>query len=95
MLGGEYEQIKDVYRERSPIYHMDKLKSPMILFQGLDDKVVTPQNSKEIADILDQKGIYHEHIEYEGEGHGFRMRETQIDSLTRETKFYHKVLYDD
>ncbi|MFX0182589.1 MAG: prolyl oligopeptidase family serine peptidase [Candidatus Hodarchaeota archaeon] len=84
-----------IYKERSPINHLDKLKSPMILFQGKDDKVVVPEVSREIAEILKEKGIFHEYIEYEGESHGFRKKENNIDSLTREATFFRKVLFED
>jgi dipeptidyl aminopeptidase/acylaminoacyl peptidase len=86
---------EQVYKERSPINHLDKLKSPMILFQGKDDKVVVPEVSREIAEILKEKGIFHDYIEYEGESHGFRKKENNIDSLTREAAFFRKVLFED
>jgi dipeptidyl aminopeptidase/acylaminoacyl peptidase len=86
--GGE-----QIYKERSPINHMDKLKSPMILFQGKDDKVVVPEVSREMATILKEKGILSEYIEYEGEGHGFRKKENNVDALSKEAAFYRKVLF--
>ena len=71
---------------------MDKLKSPMILFQGSEDKVVPPEVSRDVVKILTEKGIYNEYVEYEGEGHGFRDKTNNIDSLTKEIAFYKKVL---
>jgi hypothetical protein len=38
---GPYPECKELYRERSPIYHVDKLNCPMIFFQGDEDKVTT------------------------------------------------------
>ncbi len=84
---------EQIYKERSPINHLDKLKSPMILFQGKDDKVVVPEVSREMAKILKEKGILSEYIEYEGEGHGFRKKESNVDALTKEAAFFRKVLF--
>ncbi len=95
LMGGALDSIegKEIYKERSPINHLDKLKSPMILFQGKDDKVVTPEVSQEMAEVLEKKGILYEYVEYEGEGHGFRKKESNIDSLAREAVFFRKVLF--
>ncbi len=81
------------YYQRSPIRHLDRLESPMIVFQGLDDKVVPPSLSRELISVLRERGIEHEYAEYPGEGHGFRSSETNIDALTRETNFYIRVLH--
>ena len=80
------------YHLRSPVNFMDRLRSPMILFQGEDDKVVPPEVSREVVHILEQRQIPHEYREYPGEGHGFRRMGTRIDALQRETAFYAKVL---
>src|SRR5207237_1185200 len=41
-LIGPYPARRDVYLERSPLHHVDKLASPIVFFQGLEDKVVPP-----------------------------------------------------
>ncbi len=81
-----------LYYRRSPVHHLHRLKSPMIVFQGLDDKVVPPSLSRELVSVLKERGIEHEYVEYPGEGHGFRSSETNVDALTRETNFYIRVL---
>jgi dipeptidyl aminopeptidase/acylaminoacyl peptidase len=83
---------ESLYYQRSPIHHMHRLESPMIVFQGLDDKVVPPSVSRELVAVLKERGIAHEYVEYPGEGHGFRSSSTNIDALTRETNFYLQVL---
>lgn len=93
LIGASLPDGEEVYIERSPINFLDQLKAPMILFQGSDDKVVTPKNSIEVAEILKEKGIKYEYFEYEGEGHGFRMKESKVDSLSKEAKFYKETLY--
>ncbi len=81
-----------VYYRRSPIHYLHRLRSPMILFQGLDDKVVPPAVSQEVVQRLAAQGIAHEYVEYAGEGHGFRRAETRIDALRREAAFYARTL---
>ena len=78
--------------QRSPLFQMDKLACPLILFQGADDKVVPPAVSREVAAALRAKGIAHEYIEYENEGHGFRRLETRVDSLEKETAFFAAII---
>ncbi|MFT5258391.1 MAG: dipeptidyl aminopeptidase/acylaminoacyl peptidase [Saprospiraceae bacterium] len=80
------------YQSRSPIFNMDKVRSPVILFQGLDDKVVPPDVSREVVSVLEKGGVPHEYIEYAGEGHGFRQAATRIDALEKEMAFYQQVL---
>ncbi len=92
LIGGTLSNNKKEYEGRSPINHLDKLKSPMIIFQGSDDKVVPPENSREMAEILKKKGIHHEYYEYPGEDHGFRKKENLIDSLEKESLFFKNIL---
>ena len=78
--------------QRSPVFQMERLACPLILFQGMDDKVVPPAVSREVADLLADKGIRHEYIEYKNEGHGFRRLQTRVDSLEKETAFFSMVI---
>lgn len=79
---------------RSPIRFLSALRCPVIVFQGLEDKVVPPAVSREIALALKRQGLRYEYVEYPGEGHGFRSSEASIDSLERETAFFRNVLAD-
>ena len=83
---------QEILKDRSPINHLDQLKAPMILFQGSEDKVVPPEVSREIAEVLKQKGIKTDYIEYSGESHGFRQLETKVDALNKESSFFRDVL---
>jgi len=91
LIGSPYTEGDPVYRERSPINHLDKLQAPMILFQGTQDKIVPPETSREMKRILDRKGLNCLYIEYPGEGHGFRSKANNIDALNREAAFYRVV----
>ena len=85
---GPYPERKDLYDERSPLTHADKLKTPLIIFQGLDDKVVPPSQSEAFRDICVKKGIRHKYFAFEGEGHGFVKADSIITSLEEELKFF-------
>ncbi|MGB5655663.1 MAG: prolyl oligopeptidase family serine peptidase, partial [Acidimicrobiia bacterium] len=77
-----------VWRERSPIHSVEQISVPVALFQGLEDKVVPPNQAAVIAEALADRGIPYVHIEFEGEGHGFRKAANVIRSLETELAFY-------
>jgi len=85
-------QAEVLYRERSPIHHTDKLSRPMIFLQGLDDKVVPPQQSELMVDALKARGVPVAYVPLAGEGHGFRKAENIIRTLDAELYFYQRVL---
>ncbi|WP_374582614.1 prolyl oligopeptidase family serine peptidase [Pseudoduganella sp.] len=84
-------QADAVYAARSPINHTQRLSRPMIFFQGLDDKVVPPQQSEAMVNALRQRGIPVEYVELEGEGHGFRKADTIVRTLQAELAFYQRM----
>jgi len=90
-LIGPYPAAKDVYRQRSPIHFTDRLSCPIILFQGLEDKVVPPNQSEMMADAVRKKGLKVKYVTFEGEQHGFRKAENIIRSLEEELAFYQDV----
>ncbi|MBI2828337.1 MAG: prolyl oligopeptidase family serine peptidase [Acidobacteria bacterium] len=90
-LVGPYPAAKDIYRARSPIHAIDRLACPLILFQGLEDKVVPPNQSQMMADAVRAKGLPVAYLAFEGEQHGFRKAETIIRSLEAELYFYGAV----
>jgi dipeptidyl aminopeptidase/acylaminoacyl peptidase len=90
-LIGPYPAARDVYRERSPIHFVDRLACPLILLQGLEDKVVPPNQSEMMAEALRAKGLPVAYLAFEGEQHGFRKAATIIRSLEAELYFYGAV----
>jgi dipeptidyl aminopeptidase/acylaminoacyl peptidase len=90
-LVGLYPERKDLYHERSPIYHVDQLACPVIFFQGLEDRVVPPDQSETMADALRQKGIPVAYVPFEGEQHGFRRASTIQRALEAELTFYARI----
>jgi dipeptidyl aminopeptidase/acylaminoacyl peptidase len=87
-LVGPYPAARDVYRARSPIHFVGGLSCPLILFQGLEDQVVPPNQSQMMADAVRAKGLPVALLVFEGEQHGFRKAETIVRCLEAELYFY-------
>ncbi len=85
---GPYPEKADLYKERSPLTHADKLSAPLIIFQGTEDKIVPPSQSEMFRDVCVRKGITHKYFAFEGEGHGFYGANAIITSLEEELKFF-------
>lgn len=90
-LVGPYPQDQATYQARSPINHIEQLNCPAIFFQGLDDKVVPPNQAEAMVAALDNKGIPVAYVPFEGEGHGFRQGPNIQRALEAEYYFYSKV----
>jgi dipeptidyl aminopeptidase/acylaminoacyl peptidase len=86
-LLGPYPEAADVYRERSPIHALDRITCPVLILQGLDDRVVPPANAEVLVEALRKNGIPHAYIAFEGEGHGFRGRAAQRRTLEARLAF--------
>jgi dipeptidyl aminopeptidase/acylaminoacyl peptidase len=90
-LVGPWPEAIDVYRERSPVAHADSIDCPLLLLQGLDDKVVPPSQSEVIVDALRRRGVPHAYIAFEGEGHGFRKAENVKRAIEAHLSFLGQV----
>ncbi len=91
-LIGPYPELRSTYVERSPIHHLAAFAKPLILLQGLDDRVVPPNQSERIYDALRAKGVPVALLTFAGEGHGFRNADSRIRALEAELYFYGRVL---
>jgi dipeptidyl aminopeptidase/acylaminoacyl peptidase len=90
-LVGPYPAVRDRYRARSPIHFVDQLACALILFQGLEDQVVPPNQSAMMADAVKRKGLPVAYLTFAGEQHGFRKADTIIRCLEAELAFYGAV----
>ncbi len=90
-LIGPWPEAAELYRERSPINHVDALNCPMLILQGAEDAVVPPNQAETMAKAVAAKGLDVELIVFEGEGHGFRRAETVERALEAELAFYQRV----
>ncbi|MGH8326179.1 MAG: S9 family peptidase, partial [Steroidobacteraceae bacterium] len=80
-----------IYEARAPVKHLGGFKAPLITFQGAEDKVVPPEQSRAIVCALREKGVLVEYVEFEGEQHGFRKADSIVRSLEAELDFYLRV----
>jgi dipeptidyl aminopeptidase/acylaminoacyl peptidase len=90
-LVGPYPAARAVYLARSPIYHVDRLATPVILLQGLEDRVVPPAQAESMFAALKAKGIPVAYLPFPGEQHGFRKAENIQRALEAELYFYSKI----
>ncbi|MEK9675407.1 MAG: S9 family peptidase [Chloroflexota bacterium] len=91
-LIGPYPEAKQLYHDRSAINFTDRLSCPMIILQGIEDKIVPPSQAEIMAGALREKGIPFSLMMFEGEQHGFRQSENIKASLEGELYFYGRVL---
>lgn len=89
---GPYPAEQSRYRDRSPIHHLEKFTEPVILLQGLEDKVVPPNQAELILESLKTRGIPVAYVAFAGEQHGFRKAENIIRAHEAELYFYARVL---
>ncbi|HEY0321249.1 MAG TPA: S9 family peptidase [Pyrinomonadaceae bacterium] len=90
-LIGPYPARADLYRERSPLYFTERLSCPVIFFQGLEDKVVLPNQAEMMVEALREKGLPVAYVPFEGEQHGFRRAENIRRALDGELYFYSRI----
>jgi dipeptidyl aminopeptidase/acylaminoacyl peptidase len=90
-LIGPYPERRDLYIERSPIHFTDQLNCPLILFQGLEDRVVPPTQAEMMYEAVKAKGIPVAYLPFAGEQHGFRRAENIKRTLEAELYFYGQV----
>ena len=90
-LIGPYPERRDLYVQRSPIHFTERLACPMILFQGLEDKVVPPNQAEMMVEAVRAKGLPVAYLTFDGEQHGFRRAENIKRVLEAELYFYSKI----
>ncbi|MFT4037500.1 MAG: S9 family peptidase [Thermomicrobiales bacterium] len=90
-LIGPYPDRRDIYLERSPIYHLEQITVPLALFQGSEDTVVPPDQAEKMAEAMAQRGLPVALTVFAGEGHGFRRAENITRALEGELDFYGQV----
>jgi dipeptidyl aminopeptidase/acylaminoacyl peptidase len=90
-LIGPYPEARELYRQRSPIHYVDQISCPVILFQGLEDKVVPPSQAEIMVRALEAKKLPYAYLAFEGEQHGFRKAENIQRCAEAELYFYSRV----
>ena len=90
-LIGPYPQARDLYIERSPIHHVDRLTCPVVFFQGLEDRVVPPNQAEAMVDALRRRQLPVAYVAFEGEQHGFRQAANIRRALEGEYLFFARI----
>src|ERR1700686_4649397 len=90
-LVGPYPERADLYRERSAVNFADNLNCPVILFQGLEDKIVPPSQAEEFVAVCERKKLPYAYLPFEGEQHGFRQAKNIRGSIEGELYFYSQI----
>ncbi|AVF57217.1 S9 family peptidase [Pseudomonas fulva] len=91
-LIGDPEQDAERYRQRTPLLHAERIKVPVVFFQGELDAVVVPEQTRAMLAALNANGIEAQAHFYAGERHGFRKARNLEHALEQEWRFYCKVL---
>ncbi|MFD8975421.1 prolyl oligopeptidase family serine peptidase [Streptomyces sp. NPDC059593] len=87
-LIGPLDEVPARYVERSPIEHVDRVTTPFLLLQGLDDVICPPAQAERFLGRMAGRGVPHAYLAFEGEGHGFRRADTMIRALEAELALY-------
>ena len=90
-LVAPYPEGLDVFRARSPIYYTEQISCPVIVLQGLDDRVVPPEQAEQLVAALKARRIPYAYLPFAGEGHGFRSAANITRALEAELSFYAQV----
>lgn len=90
--GATEEERKQVYWERSPCFHVEKIESPLLLLQGRDDPAVAVDQAVEMAKVMQERGKYAKLVVFDGEGHVFRKKETKIRVIEEEEALWKRTL---
>ncbi|CAA7263866.1 unnamed protein product [Cyclocybe aegerita] len=92
LMGGALQEVHEVYKDRSPIFHAEKIVTPLLILQGEIDMVVPKDQAESIYKIIKERGGVVEYKLYPGEGHGWRQEANMRDAYERELAFYERVL---
>ena len=89
---GDVDTDEEFNRKISPLYHVDKIKAPLLIGQGANDPRVKQAEADQIAFAMEKKGIPVEYVLYPDEGHGFARPDNSIDFNGRAEEFLSKHL---
>ena len=90
-LVGQWPEDRQLYIDRSPVSAADEINAPLLTLQGAEDKVVPPAQSRVIMQTVREKGLPCAYIEFDGEQHGFRRKQSIIQATEAELSFYAQI----
>lgn len=86
------EDRERIYKERSALYHVDKIKAPLLILHGQEDSVVPLEQARLIADSLKERGKDVKLVEFVGDGHMLAHPESAKGWIEEEEKWWRKTL---
>lgn len=89
---GHPEEDKELLTKVSPVFHADKIKTPLFVAQGANDPRVNKQESDQIVEALRSRGVDVEYMLKDNEGHGFMNEENRIEFYNAMVDFFDKYL---
>ncbi len=89
---GDPEKDKELMTAASPVFHVDQIKSPLLVIQGAKDPRVNIEESNQIVEALKKRGIDVPYLVKENEGHGFHNEENRFEAYEAMEKFLEKHL---
>lgn len=92
LLVAKYPEGIDLLKQRSPFYNVNKISTPTLFLQGEEDNVVPPEQSQQMHDKLQERGVFTKIVLFPGESHGFRLSSTIEKALATEAAFYLRAL---
>lgn len=92
VLVGPWPEAADLWADRSPVRHADRISRPLLILQGDEDEVVPPSQAEIVVEALEARGLPYAYMVFEGEQHGFRKVETIARALEAELTFYGRIL---
>ncbi len=90
--GGDFDHNEKLNREVSPLYHVDKIRDPLLIGQGQNDPRVTIANVDRMVEALREAKREVVYVVYPDEGHGFALPENNFDFYGRVEEFLAKHL---
>ncbi|KAJ6481464.1 alpha/beta-hydrolase [Mycena vitilis] len=93
LVGGSYDEIPEIYRARSPVFHAHNIKVPLLILQGSLDPIVPPNQAEDMIKVIGDGGGSAEYTVFEGESHGWRKAENIAKALELEVDFYERALH--
>ncbi|HKI78260.1 MAG TPA: S9 family peptidase [Ignavibacteriaceae bacterium] len=89
---GDPDKDKDLLKETSPIFHVDKMKAPLLIAQGANDPRVAKSESDQMVEALKKRGIDVPYLVKDNEGHGFNNEENRFEFYRAMEEFFGKYL---
>lgn len=89
---GDVENNEELNKKLSPLFHVDKIKVPLIIAQGANDPRVNIRESDQMVQAMRNKGLPVTYVVYTDEGHGFARPNNRLDFYGRVEEFLAKHL---